>query len=74
MSNQHWSNMVEDNLESSTRVDSALVPSSQDAKSQATKIYEAMDAKGYGIIKRQHLAEALPDNKVRGQLLTATTR
>ena len=51
--------------ENSARVGSALVPSLQDAKSQATKIYAALDAKGYGIIKRQQLAEALPDNKVR---------
>lgn len=54
-------------LDSSARVGSVLFPSLQDAKSQATRIYGALDAKGYGIIKRQQLAEALPDNKVRVQ-------
>ena len=54
-----------DSERNSARVGSAWIPSLQDAKAQATKIYEALDAKGYGIIKRQQLAEALPDNKVR---------
>ena len=52
---------------SSSRVNLTLIPSLQDAKTQATKIYAAMDAKGYGIIKRQQLAEALPENKVEVQ-------
>ena len=43
---------------------SPATPSAQDAKAQATKIYEALDAKGYGIVKRQQVADALPDNKV----------
>lgn len=50
----------------SARVGNALIPSAQDAKAQATRIYEALDAKGYGIIKRQQVADALPDNKVSG--------
>lgn len=54
--------------ENSARVGTALIVSLQNAKSQATKIYAALDAKGYGIIKRQQLAEALPDNKVCFQL------
>lgn len=59
--------MAADHLrhENIATVGSALFPSLQDAKSQATKIYAALDAKGYGIIKRQQLAQALPDNKVR---------
>lgn len=65
--------MAADQLDSSARVGSALIPSLHDAKCQATKIYEALDAKGYGIIKRQQLAEALPDNKVRAQLFLAIT-
>ena len=59
--------------ENSATVGSALTPPLQDAKCQATKIYAALDAKGYGIIKRTQLAEALPDNKVRFQLASPAT-
>lgn len=45
----------------------ATLPSEQDVKSQASRIYDALDARGYGIIKRQAVAEALPDNRVSMQ-------
>ncbi len=53
----------------SARVGSALIPTAQEAKAQATRIYEALDAKGYGIVKRQLVADALADNKVKKVLL-----
>lgn len=48
----------------SARVGSALIPTAQEAKAQATRIYAAIDAKGYGIVKRQQVADNLVDNKV----------
>jgi len=53
------------NDRNSARIGSSLVPTAQEAKAQATKIYEALDAKGYGIVKRQHAADALAESKVR---------
>ena len=53
------------NDRNSARIGNSLVPTAQEAKAQATKIYEALDAKGYGIVKRQHAADALADSKVR---------
>lgn len=49
----------------SATTDNPLVPTAQEAKTQATRIYETLDAKGYGIVKRQHAADALADSKVR---------
>ena len=46
----------------------ATLPSPQDVKRQASRIYDALDARGYGIIKRQTVAEALPDNRVSMKL------
>ena len=53
------------NDRNSARIGNSLVPTAQEAKAQATRIYEALDAKGYGIVKRQHAADALADSKVR---------
>ncbi|DBA87241.1 hypothetical protein WJX77_008733 [Trebouxia sp. C0004] len=47
----------------SARIGSSLIPTAQEANAQATRIYEALDAKGYGIVKRQHAADALADSK-----------
>ena len=49
----------------SAKIGSSLVSTAQEAKAQATRIYETLDAKGYGIVKRQHAADALADSKVR---------
>jgi len=49
----------------SARIGNSLVPTAQEAKAQAIRIYEALDAKGYGIVERQHAADALADSKVR---------
>ncbi len=53
------------NDRNSAEIGNSLVPTAQEAKAQATRIYEALDAKGYGIVKRQHAADALADSKVR---------
>lgn len=54
----------------STAISEALDrPTSQDIKRQASRIYEALDARGYGIVKRQAVAEALPNNKVNCRYL-----
>lgn len=60
MAADHYSND-----RNSARIGISLVPTAQEAKAQATRIYEALDAKGYGIVKRQHAADALADSKVR---------
>ena len=58
------------NTSGNVRMENATLPSEQDVKSQASRIYDALDARGYGIIKRQAVAEALPDNRVSMQLVS----
>lgn len=50
------------------------MPSPQDVKRQASRIYDALDARGYGVIKRQTVAEALPDNRVSMKLTVTVTK